>query len=101
VVVDCDNSKHILICKGAIEEVFAICTRYELGDEIGTLDESHLETAQKESAALNADGFRVIAVAWKECDAAKEVYTVADESDLTLLGYIAFLDPPKEAPGPP
>jgi Mg2+-importing ATPase len=100
VVLGREDGKHILICKGAIEEVFAVCTRYEIGDEIGTLDKSHLETAQQESAALNADGFRVIAVAYKECDAAKEVYAVADESDLTLLGYIAFLDPPKESAGP-
>jgi Mg2+-importing ATPase len=100
VVLGREDGKHILICKGAIEEVFAVCTRYELGDEVGTLDESHFETARQQSAALNADGFRVIAVAWKECDAAKDVYTVADESDLTLLGYIAFLDPPKESAGP-
>jgi Mg2+-importing ATPase len=59
-----------------------------------------LEAAQQESAALNADGFRVIAVAYKELDAGKEVYTVADECELTLLGYIAFLDPPKESAGP-
>jgi P-type Mg2+ transporter len=96
VVLGREDGKHILICKGAIEEVFAVCTRYE----IGTLDKGHLETAQEESAALNAGGFRVIAVAYKECDAAKEVYSVADESDLTLLGYIAFLDPPKESAGP-
>jgi P-type Mg2+ transporter len=100
VVLGREDGKHILICKGAIEEVFAVCTRYELGDEVGTLDGSHFETARQESAALNADGFRVIAVAWKECDAVKEVFSVADESDLTLLGYIAFLDPPKESAGP-
>jgi P-type Mg2+ transporter len=100
VVLGRDDGKHILICKGAIEEVFAACSRYEAGGEIGALDRSHLETAQEESATLNADGFRVIAVAYKEIDASKDVYTVADESDLTLLGYIAFLDPPKESAGP-
>jgi Mg2+-importing ATPase len=100
VVLGRDDGKHVLICKGAIEEVFAVCTKYEIGDEVGTLDKSHLETAQKESAALNADGFRVIAVAYKELPADKDVSTVADECDLTLLGYIAFLDPPKESAGP-
>jgi P-type Mg2+ transporter len=100
VVLSRKDGKQILICKGAIEEVFAVCARYEIGDEVGTLDKCNLETAQQESAALNADGFRVIAVAYKECDAAKEVYSVADECDLTLLGYIAFLDPPKESAGP-
>jgi P-type Mg2+ transporter len=100
VVLDRDDGKHILICKGAIEEVFAVCSRYEIDGEVGALDRSHLEKAQQESASLNADGFRVIAVAYKEIDAVKDVYTVADESDLTLLGYIAFLDPPKESAGP-
>ncbi len=100
VVLGRDDGKHILICKGAIEEVFAVCSRYEVDGQSGALDQSHLETAQRESAALNADGFRVIAVAYKEIDPSKEVYTVADESDLTLLGYIAFLDPPKDSAGP-
>ena len=66
VVLDRDDGKHILICKGAVEEVFAVCSRYETADERGDLDPSHLETAQRESARLNADGFRVIAVAYKE-----------------------------------
>jgi magnesium-transporting ATPase (P-type) len=100
VVLGRDDGKHILICKGAIEEVFAACSRYEIDGEVGPLDSGHLETAQQESMRLNADGFRVIAVAYKEIDAGKDVYTVADESDLTLLGYIAFLDPPKESTGP-
>jgi Mg2+-importing ATPase len=100
VVLDRDDGKHILICKGAIEEVFGVCSRYEIDGEVGALDRSHLETAKQESASLNADGFRVIAVAYKEVDGSKDVYTAADESGLTLLGYIAFLDPPKESAGP-
>jgi Mg2+-importing ATPase len=100
VVLDRDDGKHILICKGAIEEVFGVCSRYEIDREVGALDPSHCETAKQESASLNADGFRVIAVAYKEVDGCKEIYTAADETDLTLLGYIAFLDPPKESAGP-
>jgi P-type Mg2+ transporter len=100
VVLDRDDGKHILLCKGAIEEVFAVCGRYEIDGEVGALDGSHLERAKEESAALNSDGFRVIAVAYKEIDAHEDVYTVADENDLTLLGYIAFLDPPKDSAGP-
>ena len=100
VVLGREDGRHVLICKGAIEEVFAVCNRYEIDGEVGPLDRSHLETAQQQSAALNADGFRVIAVAYKELDAGREAYTVADECDLTLLGYIAFLDPPKESAGP-
>lgn len=49
---------------------------------------------------MNSDGFRVIAVAYKEIEQPKHAYSVADEADLTLLGYIAFLDPPKETARP-
>ncbi|WP_414470955.1 magnesium-translocating P-type ATPase [Microvirga sp. M2] len=96
VVVARKDGKHILICKGAIEEIFAVCSGYEIGDEIGRLDESHFQIAKEETIALNSDGFRVIAVAYKELDPPKAAYSLNDEGDLTLLGYIAFLDPPKE-----
>ena len=94
-----DQDEHVLICKGAVEEIFAVCTRLRGRRETGPLDASHFETAKEETVALNADGFRVVAVAYKDIDAPKTTYTVADESDLTLLGYIAFLDPPKESAG--
>ena len=99
VILARDDGTHVLICKGAVEEVFATCKRYELGDELGTLDASHLVQAQAQTRALNEDGFRVVAVAYKEIADGKQSYSVADESDLTLLGYIAFLDPPKETAG--
>ncbi len=97
VVVSREDGQHLLICKGAVEEIFAVCTKYRLDDEIGRLDESHFETAKQETVELNADGFRVVAVAYKEMDPSKTVYSTEDEADLTLLGYIAFLDPPKES----
>ena len=100
VVVSHGQNKHILICKGAVEEIFAVCTDYEIDGTRGRLDESHFETAKEETDALNSDGFRVVAVAYRELSAPKATYSVADESDLTLLGYIAFLDPPKESAGP-
>jgi P-type Mg2+ transporter len=99
VVLSTEDSKHVLICKGAIEEVFAACSRYEIGGETGDLDESHLAEAKAQTAALNADGFRVVAVAYRELVATKRAYSVADERDLALLGYIAFLDPPRESAG--
>jgi P-type Mg2+ transporter len=97
VVVSRDDGRHILICKGAVEEIFAVCTRYDIDGEIGQLDKSHFEAAMEQTIALNSDGFRVVAVAYKEMDQAKSNYSVADEAELTLLGYIAFLDPPKES----
>jgi Mg2+-importing ATPase len=97
VVVAHGQDKHILICKGAVEEIFAVCTHYDVDGTTGLLDESHFATAKEETIALNEDGFRVVAVAYKEVDRPKAAYSIADESDLTLLGYIAFLDPPKES----
>jgi Mg2+-importing ATPase len=97
VVVAHGPDKHILICKGAVEEIFAVCTRYEIDGTTGDLDASHFATAQEETVALNSDGFRVVAVAYKTIDVPKPAYTIDDESNLTLLGYIAFLDPPKES----
>jgi Mg2+-importing ATPase len=99
VVVAQGAGKHILICKGAVEEIFAVCSRYEIDGSTGRLDEGHFATARDETVALNSDGFRVVAVAYKTIDDPQHAYTVADESDLTLLGYIAFLDPPKESAG--
>jgi Mg2+-importing ATPase len=97
VVVQRDDGPHLLICKGAVEEIFQISDKYETADECGRLDASHFESAQRETAELNADGFRVVAVAYKELPPEQTIYGVADESELTLLGYIAFLDPPKDS----
>ena len=96
VVLGRDDGVHILICKGAVEEVFAACKHYAIDGETGPLDESHFASAMETTAKLNADGFRVVAVAFKEMPPTQTTYSVADEADLTLLGYIAFLDPPKE-----
>jgi Mg2+-importing ATPase len=96
VVLGRDDGVHILICKGAVEEVFAACTHYAIDGETGPLDPSHFASALDTTAKLNADGVRVVAVAFKEMPPTQTAYSVADEADLTLLGYIAFLDPPKE-----
>jgi P-type Mg2+ transporter len=100
VVVSRPDDKHILICKGAVEEIFAVCRRYEIDDVTGALDASHFEAARRETISLNSDGFRVVAIAYREFATPQAAYTVADEKNLTLLGYIAFLDPPKDSAGP-
>ena len=97
VVVADAQGRHILICKGAVEEIFSVCDTYRIDAETGLLDANHHQTAREEMEALNADGFRVVAVAFKMIDTPKPDYTLADEVGLTLLGYIAFLDPPKES----
>ena len=97
VIVAHGQDKHLLICKGAVEEIFSVSTRYESDGMKGALDASHFATAKEETIALNEDGFRVVAVAYKELDNTQTSYSVADECDLTLLGYVAFLDPPKDS----
>jgi len=86
----------LMITKGAVEEVLAACTQYRIGEETGKLDPHHLDDAQREMAKLNSEGFRVLAIACKELPAPLPVYDESAETGLTLLGYAAFLDPPKD-----
>jgi len=97
VVVEKDHATHILICKGAVEEVFNVCSRAERQGEVVSLAGERPDELRAVIHGLNEDGFRVIAVAHKEVPAGQSVYSVKDESDLILVGYIAFLDPPKES----
>lgn len=96
VVVDPGDGTPIMITKGAVEEIFAICDAYWLPGDGGTLDLGHLASAKQEATRLNIEGFRVVAVAYKVTPAPKAAYATADETGLTLLGTIAFLDPPKD-----
>ncbi len=100
VVVAGDNAHHLLICKGAVEEILAACASVRHGGTTEPIEPKLLAHIRAVTAALNEEGLRVIAVASKELPAAKETYGVADESALTLMGYIAFLDPPKESTAP-
>ena len=97
VVLATEEGKHLLICKGAVEEVFAACAHYAMDGDLASLDPSHIVQMQAQTASLNADGFRVIAVAYKDFRDPRPAYHTGDESNLVLLGYIAFLDPPKES----
>jgi len=86
-----------LICKGAVEEVLSVCITGRVGAQTFALDDSHLAQMRTTVDSLNSDGFRVIAIAIKDLPAAQDTCVLRDESELTLLGYIAFLDPPKES----
>ncbi len=91
------KGRHLLICKGAVEEVFSCCTHAEVNGERVALDPSHLEKLVQVTRELNEDGFRVIAIAYKETLPTTTSYSIGDESELILVGYIAFLDPPKDS----
>ena len=98
---------HELICKGALEEVLAVCTQVRLaegtlgqGASVVPLDDHLLAQAQQVSAELSRSGLRVVAVAMKELPPHQLVYGVHDEAELVLVGYVAFLDPTKESAAP-
>ena len=98
VIIDYEED-HVLICKGAVEEVFKVCNRYQVDDDINPLIEMLKRDLLEEYESLSADGYRVLALAYKDFPRTKEVFSSADESDLILLGYIAFFDPPKDSAG--
>jgi Mg2+-importing ATPase len=100
VVVAEHDQHHLLICKGALEEVLAVTGRVRHGEADEALTPELLARVREVTAALNEEGLRVVAVAVKELPPTKDVYGVADEADLTLIGYVAFLDPPKESTAP-
>ena len=99
VVVSTPQGKHRLICKGAPESVFSRCTQFELDGEVYPMEPLLLEDLREEYDQLSADGFRVLAIAYRDIDP-KSTYSKDDEHDLILKGYIAFLDPPKETAKP-
>ncbi|WP_437890675.1 magnesium-translocating P-type ATPase [Phytobacter sp. V91] len=98
VAEQCDA--HQLICKGALQEILNVCTQVRYNGEIVPLDEGMLKRIQRVTETQNRQGLRVVAVATKYLPARAGDYQRADESDLILEGYIAFLDPPKETTAP-
>jgi Mg2+-importing ATPase len=96
VVVDYEGD-HVLICKGAVEEVYACCGHYQMDGEIYPLINMTRDDLFEEVARLNNDGHRVLAIAYREFPSEKTVFETTDENGLILLGYIAFFDPPKDS----
>ena len=98
VVVEDENGLNTLICKGAVDEMLSQCTRVEVKGELVEVLPEYDAKRRQLADDLNAQGFRVVALAYKQMPGAADepVYAVKDESDLILLGFMAFLDPPKE-----
>nr|WP_198984295.1 magnesium-translocating P-type ATPase [Herbaspirillum sp. ASV7] len=100
VVVSEREDHHELICKGAVEEIVSVCTHARVNGQVVPLTAELLEEIRATTGSLNAEGLRVVGVAAKDLPPTKETYSLADESELVLIGYIAFLDPPKESTAP-
>jgi Mg2+-importing ATPase len=99
VVVETKEGRYRLLTKGAPEAIFSRCTRFELDGEVLPTEQVLINDLKEEYEKLSSEGFRVLAVAYKDLDR-RAAYSKEDENDLILKGYVAFLDPPKETAGP-
>ncbi len=98
VVVEDETGLNTLICKGAVDEVMSLCSRVELNGEVMPVVPAEDAQRRRLVDELNGQGFRVIALAYKQMPGASDepVYSVKDEAGLILLGFLSFLDPPKD-----
>ncbi len=95
-VVVAKENVTMLITKGAVEEILSICTKVNYQGEISHIS-SEIKTNIKSIAKkLNEDGLRVVAVCQKEISSEITSFSISDESNMTLVGFIGFLDPPKQ-----
>ena len=99
VVVAKDDGEHLLICKGAVEEMLSICAYAKVGDVTEPMTDERRRDIKEMTHKLNEDGLRVLVVAVQREPSHERPYSVADESDLIAVGCLAFLDPPKDSAG--
>src|SRR5579872_7322230 len=95
VVVETPEKEHQILTKGAPEAVFSRCTHFECDGEIFPMEPILAGNLIEQYRDLSTDGFRVLAVAYKTLET-RAAYSKADEAELVLKGYVAFLDPPKD-----
>ena len=96
-VIVSDGTKKQLITKGAIEEILSICSMVDYKGQVSPITKEIKENIRKISKNLNKNGLRVIAVCQKNDIENIDEFSVNDEKNMILLGFIGFLDPPKES----
>lgn len=96
-VIVSDGTKKQLITKGAVEEILNICTMVDYKGQVSPITKDIKENIRKISKSLNENGLRVVAVCQKNDIINIENFSVTDEKNMVLLGFIGFLDPPKES----
>jgi Mg2+-importing ATPase len=99
VVLGDREGRHLLVCKGAVEEMLAICASARIGDETLPMTDALRAEIRTMTHRLNEDGLRVLVVAVKRQPPTGRAYGIADESGLEAVGCLAFLDPPKDSAG--
>lgn len=97
VVVEDINGKRQIITKGAVEEMMQICSHTEVGNKVVPFTPELMVKAYEISKKMNHQGLRVLAVAQKSFLSKENNFAVEDESGMVLIGYLAFLDPPKQS----
>ena len=95
VVIEDKQGKRQIITKGAVEEMLSICSHTEFNGEVQSLTDKLKVKAQKISEEMNRKGMRVLAVAQKSYIEKVGNFSVSDEKEMVLIGFLAFLDPPK------
>ena len=96
-VVRDQSGKVQMVTKGAVEEMLSACSFAEFDGVVCTLDDELRNRILATVSELNDDGFRVLAIAQKSNPSPVGAFSAADECDMVLMGYLAFLDPPKES----
>lgn len=97
VVVEDRQGKRQIITKGAVEEMLEVCSHTEVKGNVVPLDDTLRQKAREISERMNRQGLRVLAVAQKSFPGKENSFAVEDERDMVLIGYLAFLDPPKQS----
>jgi len=102
VIVEDQNGAQLMVSKGAVEEMLAVCTHTQEGNDIQVLDERARTNLLEKSREYNEEGYRVLVVATRQIDAAdaKTQYKTSDEEKLVVRGFLTFFDPPKDSAAP-
>lgn len=97
VIVSDENEKLQMITKGAVEEILNICTLVDYKGTVSPITKKIKDNIKKISKSLNQDGLRVVAVCQKNDISSNTDFNINSEKNMVLLGFIGFLDPPKES----
>jgi len=102
IIVKDTRDDHLMVCKGAVEEMLSIASHLHENGSVVALDDQRRTDLLALANEYNEDGFRVLLVATREIPKAqsKNQYTTEDERELVIRGFLTFLDPPKETAGP-
>jgi len=100
VIVKDEDGVVSMVTKGALEEMLSVSTYVEYKGEIKRLTDEVRQEVLAEVAQLNEQGLRVLGVSYKTDLDENDIFSVEDERDMILTGYLAFLDPPKPSAAP-